>query len=219
MVGESKIFPIGWRIIQLMGISLCIFVGLMPFFILYLGERFPIEFTKDPGLYENRLWYISFFSHASLGGIPLLLGWSQFIPFFQRNHYRAHRWVGKVYVFTFLITTTNGFLISFFATHGWIPAFGFASVACIGFYTTLRGYQHIKNKNIPLHQKFMSLSYACCFSAVNFRLVQSLLSLVSSSERLNYQIGAWAAWVPSLLLVYYFQFFQRKNIKTKPKMG
>ncbi|WP_338226278.1 DUF2306 domain-containing protein [Algoriphagus confluentis] len=200
-----------------MGISLCLLVGLMPYVILYLGKKFPIEFTKDPELYKNRLWYISFISHASLGGIPLLLGWPQFIPSFQRNHVQAHRRVGKVYVFTFLITTINGFLISFFATHGWIPAFGFATVALIGFYTTLQGYLHIRNRKILLHQKFMYLSYGCCFSAVNFRLVQSLLSLVSNSEKLNYQISAWAAWVPTLLLVYYFQFFRKKHRKVEFK--
>lgn len=211
MVSPFKVSKIITRIFQLLGISLCILVGIMPFIILYLGEKFPIEFKKDPELYENGLWYISFFSHASLGGIPLLLGWTQFIPSFQRNHLKAHRRIGKVYVFTFLITATNGFLISFFATFGWIPAFGFATVAIIGFYTTLKGFLHIKNKNILLHQKFMYLSYGCCFSAVNFRLVQSLLSLVSNSEKLNYQISAWAAWVPTLLLVYYFQFFRKRN--------
>jgi hypothetical protein len=42
----------------------------MPYVILYLGEKFKIECTKDPELYKNKLWYIPCFWPYKSGGNP-----------------------------------------------------------------------------------------------------------------------------------------------------
>ncbi len=180
-----------------------ILIGIMPFIILAKGLKFGIEETKDAVLYANFFWKNSFYAHVIVGGLPLLLGWTQFIPKLRTKYPKVHRLFGKIYVVTFLITALSGFFISFNATGGLIPALGFGTVALIAFFTTLKAYLDIRKGDIKSHQKMMMYSYACCFAAVTFRLWQVLLHIVITDFEVIYPIASWMGWAPNLLVVYF----------------
>jgi uncharacterized membrane protein len=180
-----------------------ILIGIMPFIILIKGMKFGVEETKDAALYLNLFWKNSFYLHAIVGGLPLLLGWTQFIPKLRAKYPKVHRFIGKIYVVTFLTTALTGFFISFYATGGLIAAFGFGTVALIAFYTTLRAYLDIRKGDVVSHQNMMLYSYACCFAAVTLRIWSPLLSIAIGSFEIAYPIVAWLSWVPNLLVAYW----------------
>jgi uncharacterized membrane protein len=180
-----------------------ILIGTMPFIILSKGMKFGVEETKDAALYLNLFWKNSFYVHVIVGGLPLLLGWTQFIPKLRAKYPKVHRFIGKIYVVTFLITALSGFFISFYATGGLMPALGFGTVALIAFYTTLKAYLDIRKGDVVSHQKMMIYSYACCFAAVTLRIWSPLLSIAIGSFEIAYPIVAWLSWVPNLLVAYF----------------
>ena len=190
-------------------------IGTMPFITLAMGLKFGIEDTKDIALYANLFWKNSFYAHVIIGGLPLLLGWTQFIPNLRAKYPKVHRFIGKIYVVTFMITAISGFFISFYATGGLIPALGFGSVALIAFFTTLKAYLDIRKGDVVSHKKMMMYSYACCFAAVTFRLWQTLLFLVLNDFEIIYPIAAWMGWAPNLLVTYWIiQKKERQAIDT-----
>jgi uncharacterized membrane protein len=194
--------------------SFAMLIGIFPFVFLIKGMKFGIEETKDITLYANLFWKNSFYAHVIVGGLPLLLGWTQFIPKLRAKYPKVHRFIGKIYVVTFLITALSGFFISFYATGGLIPGLGFGTVALIAFYTTLRAYLDIRKGDVISHQKMMIYSYACCFAAVTFRLWQTLLFLVLNDVEVIYPIAAWVGWAPNLLVAYWMIKMKSANSTT-----
>jgi uncharacterized membrane protein len=178
-------------------------IGVLPFIILSKGMKFGVEETKDITLYANLFWKNSFYVHVIVGGLPLLLGWTQFIPKLRTKYPKVHRFIGKIYLVTFLTTALTGFFISFYATGGVIAALGFGTVALIAFFTTLKAYLDIRKGNVVSHQKMMIYSYACCFAAVTLRIWSPLLSIAIGSFDIAYPIVAWLSWVPNLLIAYW----------------
>jgi uncharacterized membrane protein len=199
---------ISWAIVALFAMI----IGVMPFILLTKGIKFGVEETKDITLYANLFWKNSFYVHVIVGGLPLMLGWTQFIPKLRTKYPKVHRIFGKIYVVTFLITALSGFFISFYATGGLMPTLGFATVALIAFYTTLKAYLDIRKGDVVSHQKMMMYSYACCFAAVTLRIWSPLLSIGIGSFDVAYPIVAWLSWIPNLLVVYWI--IQKKEKQT-----
>ncbi len=196
------------KILWALFIIFALLIGSMPFILLFKGMKFGIEEIKDPSLYANLFWKNSFFIHVIVGGLPLLLGWTQFIPKLRAKFPKVHRFIGKIYVVTFLITALSGFCISFYATGGLIPALGFGCVAVIAFYTTLKAYLDIRKGDVINHQKMMIYSYSCCFASVTLRLWQPILFVIFKDFEIFYPIVAWLAWLPNLGVAY---FIVKKN--------
>lgn len=186
-------------------------IGIMPFIILAKGMKFGVEDTKDAALYTNLFWKNSFYVHVIVGGLPLLLGWTQFIPKLRAKYPKVHRLFGKIYVVTFLITALSGFFISFYATDGLIPGLGFGTVALIAFFSTLKAYLDIRKGDVVSHQKMMMYSYACCFAAVTLRIWSPLLIIMLGDFAVAYSIAAWLSWLPNLLVAYWIIKEKEKN--------
>jgi hypothetical protein len=63
--------------------------------------------------------------HITLGGIALLIGWTQFIVAIRINQVKLHRQTGKVHVTAALLSSIAAVYIAFYATGGIIPSLGF----------------------------------------------------------------------------------------------
>lgn len=74
-------------------------VGLYPFVYFFIDRRFGLLDLKSEALLANNIWNITFYVHIVLGGIALLVGWTQFIPKWRTNNIKLHRQVGKYMCF------------------------------------------------------------------------------------------------------------------------
>ena len=180
---------------------LAIVVGLYPAIYLFIDRKFGLLASKTNELLADPVWNFTFYTHIYLGGLALLIGWTQFSSKLRNKNIALHRMTGKVYVVSVLISSITGIYIGIFATGGLISSMGFICLGVIWFYTTLMAFIYIRSKQTLQHQKMMIYSYAACFAGVTLRLWLSVLTSIFGDFINAYTIVAWLCWVPNLLLV------------------
>lgn len=133
------------------GQLIVVFPGLYPTIYFLIDRKFGLLSSKSPELLVNLFWNIFFYTHIILGGIALLIGWSQFSTKLRIKHLALHRIFGKIYIIAVLLSSTAGIYIGFFATGGMVSSLGFISLGIIWFFSTLKAYLYIRNKNVLNH--------------------------------------------------------------------
>jgi uncharacterized membrane protein len=181
-------------------VVLAILTGLYPGIYFIIDRKFGLLSSKSPELLKNDLWNIAFYTHILLGGLALLIGWTQFSSKIRDTSITLHRRIGKLYVIAVLLSSIAGICIGFFATGGIATSLGFICLGIIWFSTTLTAYMNIRNGNIEKHQKMMVYSYAACFAAVTLRIWLPVLTAIFGSFITAYTIVAWLCWIPNLFV-------------------
>jgi hypothetical protein len=185
-----------WTIV----IILAILISLLPFTYLIKDAQQGFFEIKDVAVLKNIFWQTGFYTHIFSGGIALMIGWLQFSKKRIINNIKWHRAIGKVYVLTALICGLTGIYVGYYSNGGLMADLGFMSIGVIYFYTTLKAYLFIKNKQIIQHQRMMVFSYACCLAAVTLRFYMPFLTYYLGDYYLAYTASAWLSWVPNLLI-------------------
>jgi hypothetical protein len=157
--------------------------------------------SKTAELLASQAWHTAFYMHITFGGIAMLTGWTQFSPRIRNNYLTTHRNLGKVYVFSVMLSSLAGFYIAMFASGGIACVLGFGLLATSWFFTVTKAYTSILKKQFKEHENWMIRNYALTFAAVTLRiylpLSQSLLHFDFVSA---YRVISWACWVPNLLV-------------------
>ncbi|GAB4030952.1 DUF2306 domain-containing protein [Spirosoma jeollabukense] len=167
----------------------------------YFIPSFQSPFLQHKPL-DNTLWRVAFWTHVGLGALALALGPFQLSAKWRQRNLNLHRQLGKLYVISILVASVCAFYASFFADTGWIASLGFALLAVAWFYTTLRAYQTIRQKQVDQHRAWMYRSYAVTLAAVTLRIILPVeLALLGLPFSLAYPIVAWLCWVPNLIVV------------------
>jgi uncharacterized membrane protein len=181
-------------------VALAVVIGLYPSIYFLIDRKFGLLSSKSAELLTNTFWNIGFYTHIILGGIALLIGWTQFSSKIRIRNLTLHKQIGKIYMIAVILSSIAGIYIGFFATGGLIASLGFICLGIIWFYTTSQSYLHIKNKQVEQHQKMMIYSYAACFAAVTLRIWLPLLTLIYGDFTKAYVIVAWLCWIPNLII-------------------
>jgi uncharacterized membrane protein len=184
-------------------VILALLVGYIPIDYLLHGIAKGYLDLKTQAVLSSTVWKFFLYIHISSGGIAILIGWIQFSKFLQKKYINFHRIIGKTYLISAIICSISGIYVGFFATGGLIAVAGFITVACLYFYTTLQGFLTIKKGQIVQHQNFMTYSYALCLSAVSLRLSTTTVYLTGLDYVSSYQVIAWTAWLPNLIIAYW----------------
>ena len=198
---------------------LCVSIGLYPIIYFIIDRKFGLLASKTDVLLADTLWNTAFYIHIVLGGIALLVGWIQFSKNFRNKNLEFHKKIGKIYVFSVLISAVAGFYIALHATGGISPKLGFIGMDLVWFFTTLFSFIAIKNGNVIKHQQLMIYSYATCFSAVTLRIWLPILSIYLGGFLPAYKIVAWLSWIPNLIVAYFLIKYQFKNQTLKTKIS
>lgn len=182
--------------------GLAVIIGMYP--LLYFSEGFrTYGFLngKPVALRQSMLYMATFYTHITFGSIALLTGWPQFSEGLRSRYLSRHRLLGKVYVTSVLLSSVSGFAIAMFATGGLVSILGFAALALSWFFSNVKAYITILNRNIEAHQNWMICNYALTFAAVTLRIWLPFSQAVLHMDFvLAYQIVAWLCWVPNLLV-------------------
>lgn len=175
-------------------------VGLYPGIYFFVDRKFGLLSSKSAEILGNSFWNLGFYTHILLGGLALLIGWTQFSSKIRAKNLVLHKRIGKLYVIAVMLSSVAGIGISFFATGGMLSSLGFICLGVIWFGTTLMAYIKIRNGQVAEHQKMMVYSYAACFAAVTLRIWLPLLTMIFGDFITAYTIVAWLCWVPNLLI-------------------
>jgi len=182
--------------------TFALLIGFYPTIYFLIDRKFGLLNSKSAELLSNTFWNIGFYTHIILGGVALLIGWTQFSPKMRNRRMVLHRKLGKAYVVSVLLSALAGIYIGFFATGGWVSSAGFICLGVVWFYTTLKAYLYIKDGEIVKHQKMMVFSYAACFAAVTLRIWLPILTIMFGDFFKAYLVVAWLCWIPNLIVAY-----------------
>jgi uncharacterized membrane protein len=188
------------KVLWILLVALAIIIGLYPSIYFLMDRKFGLLSSKSAELLTNIFWNIGFYTHIVLGGIALLVGWTQFSSKIRIRNLALHKQIGKIYLIAVILSSIAGIYIGFFATGGLVSSLGFICLGIIWFYTSLKAYLYVKNKQIEEHQKMMIYSYAACFAAVTLRIWLPLLTLIYGDFVKAYAIVAWLCWIPNLIV-------------------
>lgn len=183
---------------------LSVLVSFYPLTYYLADEPVALLLSKSAELLSSNLYIILFYIHITFGGIALLIGWIQFSKKLRRKYLNIHRWIGKIYIGSVLLSGPTGLYIAFHATGGLSPILGFSIGAVLWIVFTYLGFSAIRKGNIEAHKKWMIYSYAGTFGAVTLRIWLPILILIFGNFIEAYRIVAWFSWVPNLLIVYLF---------------
>jgi uncharacterized membrane protein len=186
-------------------------VGLYPAIYFIIDRKFGLLQSKSETILTSIFWNAGFYTHIILGGLALLTGWTQFNEKIRVTKLSLHRRMGKVYVFSALLSALASLYIALFATGGMITSIGFFLLGVLWFYTTLSAYTHIKNRRTDQHQQMMIYSYAACFAAVTLRIWLPLLSMLFHDFNTGYRIVAYLCWVPNLIVAHFIVRRLKRN--------
>jgi uncharacterized membrane protein len=193
--------------------SLCILIGLYPLSYLFVEYGTGFFQQKEAAQLQSIIWKTAFYLHISFAGLALLIGWTLFVKRIRAKWLHIHRFIGKVYVLSVMIGGMSGFYISYHGNGGPIARSGFMIGAIVWLYVTYQAYNHIRNKNISMHETMMRYSYAGCFGGVTLRFLLPALVIYYQNIEPSYQIVAWMSWVPNMVVAFWIDKYRRKEVQ------
>ncbi len=191
------------RILFILLAILATLMGIYPIIYFLIDRRFGLLESKSELLLADNIWNITFYTHIILGGIAILIGWTQFVKRWRNRNLNLHRQIGKLYVGCVLVSAITAIYIALFATGGIVPALGFIFMGLVWFITTFKAYRDIRKKKIISHQKMMIYSYATCLAAVTLRIYLPLFISIFNDFNKAYAVVSWLSWLPNLVVAYY----------------
>lgn len=186
------------KIAWLVFISCCIFFSFQP--VKYIMADGPIGLLNSKPV-DSYMYLFTFYTHISLGGIALLIGWVQFVKKIRETYPKFHRVIGKIYVSVILIGGPCAFYLSFFVYGGWFNQMSFIIGSIVWIVSTYLGFSTIRKGNVAKHKEYMMYSYAGTCAAIVLRLVLAPLMMITSFK-VAYGISIWLSWIPSVFFVY-----------------
>lgn len=196
-----------------------VLVSFYPIAYLVADKPIALLLSKTAALLADNFYMTCFYLHIIFGGISLLIGWIQFSKKMRIKYMNLHRWIGKIYIVSVLISGIPGFYIALSASGGLSPKLGFSIGAVLWVVFTYLGYSTIRKGNIEAHKKFMMYSYAGTFGAVTLRIWLPLLIVTLGSFQKAYPIVAWLSWVPNIIVVYFILKKQKGQKKTSSDLS
>lgn len=177
-----------------------VIIGLSIYFLTGAAHFFKLT-REELGKYFDIKWVLLL--HITGGGIALLTGpfllWEKF-----RNHnLRLHRFLGKVYLISVLVSGLFAVYLSFTTAYAinWAYAFSLQIWVSVWLSASVIAYYFVINKKIKLHKEWMVRSYivslAFVISALILKIpyVQSLGSFEEISPSLF-----WFGWAVPLYI-------------------
>lgn len=190
---KTPMKKLGWAFMFLMAVWITLVVSR------YLSLNPDVFFPEQRAVYLANLAVL--ITHIVGSMLALLIGPFQFLPGIRKGKWlKVHRWLGRTYLLGVLFGGLSGLYMARLAYGGVITGLGFASLAVLWLYTGFRAYQHIRNKEIVEHRRWMIRNYALTFAAVMLRTWSPLSAMIGIDFLIAYRAIAWLCWVPNLFV-------------------
>ncbi len=201
-------------------ISFLFWIPIIFFSLLLVKNTLPyFSFRQDFGFIQERavlflkpVYQYSFYIHIFAGMFCILAALTQFSSYILKKRKAIHVWMGKVYVFVVIVLgAPTGLYMSFFSKGSFAERLLFMFMASYWLFTTIKGLQAIKQKNILSHKNWMIRSYSMAMTAVTFRVYHILFYYYGVDHLHNYEISLWISVLGNMLLAEYFIFRKSRN--------
>lgn len=180
----------------------------------YLSFKLNVDFlvTKQ-SIIHLKHWRYAFYFHILTSVFVLLAGATQFSSYFLRRFRKAHRLIGKMYVFIILFLSGPAALVmSWYANGPVLAKMSFVLLSILWILFTGLAFYFALKKNFVQHRNFMIRSYALTLSAITLRLYALLIPyFVHMDGRDEYALISWASWTINLMVAEGIIYFTRKK--------
>jgi uncharacterized membrane protein YozB (DUF420 family) len=166
---------------------------------------------------NNKYWLTFFYIHIFSIVICLLAGITQFSKQFLSDHRKAHRLIGKLYVYNILfINFPACFILSIFSNGGYLGIVGFLIQNFLWAFFTISAVYYVKKRNLKKHKQFMILSYSITTTAITFRNIKnSLFDESLFSYELFYGLNVWLSLLINLSVAFFIINYNPKSLSPK----
>lgn len=178
-------------------------VGLYPILYFVFGRQFGVLNAHDAEQLSNLLWNTAFYTHITLGGLALAVGWIQFNQKLRDRNRKLHKRIGMIYVTAVFFSGLAGVYVAIYTLGGMVASLGFVCLGITWLTTTMMGWKTAKAKDFDSHENWMIFSYAACFAAVTLRIYLPILENLLGGFIPAYQVVAWLCWVPNMAVAYW----------------
>lgn len=151
---------------------------------------------------------MAFFAHIFFGPVALAVLPIQLSERLRQKRLGLHRWLGRVYAVSILISGVAGLIIAPGSNTGAVAATGFFTLSIIWLLTTGLAVWHAMSRRVADHRRWIIRSAALTFAAVTLRL-QLPIGMGLWGVEIAYPAIAWLCWVPNLLVAEWY--LRRKN--------
>ena len=151
-------------------------------------------------LFLKPVYKYSFYIHIFAGMFCIVAALTQFSSYILKKRKAIHIWMGKTYVLVVLVLgAPTGLYMSFFAKGSFWERMLFMFMALYWFYSTMKGLQTIKVKNVLAHKNWMIRSYHLLFYYFDFDHLH------------NYEISLWISVLGNMLVAEYIIYRKSKS--------
>jgi len=178
---------------------LCLAVALASWRFLALG----VELSMPIMAHHIEPRALSLYAHIGLAPVALAVMPFQFSIRLRQGRPRLHRWLGRVYGLSVLLSGLGGLHLALTTAAGPMAASGFALLSVLWIAVTGRAVWLAMQRRLAEHRAWMIRSAALTFAAVTLRLYLPILVGIFGFET-GYPPLAWISWVPNLILVEYW---------------
>jgi hypothetical protein len=162
-------------------------------------------------LFLKPIYKYSFYIHIFAGMFCIVAALTQFSSYILKKRKGIHVWMGKIYVFVVLVLgAPTGLYMSFFAKGSFWERMLFMFMALYWFYSTVKGLQTIKVKNVIAHKNWMIRSYSMAMTAVTFRVYHLMFYYFDFDHLHNYEISLWLSVIGNMLVAEYLIYRKSK---------
>jgi hypothetical protein len=169
---------------------------------------------------ESGFYLPAYYSHVLVGGLILLVGFTQFNESWRRNWRRTHRYLGAFYVFGILFfAAPGGLVMSFFIGRGPAVLSSFILQCALWFYCTAVAFKKIKQGRIDEHEEWMYRSFALTLAAVTLRVyIFGASFFIDLTQPTAYAVFAWLSWLPNIMVAQLMILLKnRKKLRLMPE--
>ena len=140
-----------------------------------------------------------FFMHVGLAPVALLLVPFQFWSNLRKRRPRLHRWLGRLYAVSILLSGVAGLIMGINTEAGIVASWGFICLAVVWLLVTGNAVRLAIQRQISRHKTWMIRSAALTMAAVTLRVYLPGLAWGFGFET-GYTIVAWLCWVPNMIV-------------------
>ncbi len=181
---------LGWGAASL----LCLYVAVQALMYLAPGFAGPEFIMANAGAHS---WLQI---HAGAAAAGLMIGAVQLLPILRRVGPAWHRWLGRTYMVCCLAIGVSGLVLAAGTTAGHVAQAGFAGLGVAVLICSAQAWRHAVGRRFDRHQTWVIRSYALIFAGVTLRLWLPLIFIAKLDFMPSYQLVAWLAWVPNLVV-------------------
>jgi hypothetical protein len=157
-------------------------------------------FSGPEFIMANAMAHPWLFVHAGFGAAALLLGPAQFLPAVRVRAPVLHRWMGRTYIVSCLLSGAAGLLLAAATKAGPVATAGFGAAAVVSLTCAIQAWRLALARRFDEHRRWVFRSYAVIFAAVTLRIWLPLSGMAHLDFMESYRVISFLAWVPNLII-------------------